>query len=161
MNLPPANSPVVSEVSSPAAALGSWLGRLALSFALGLAATVGVALLWGWLASLTDSVYFYAAVLAGIAIGGAMLLPLGKANMLLRLGVLAVAAVLTVLAVVGGDFFYRMLNAAERHNVGLLTAAQIAAPGFLRAEQEDGIVPVIFALLGAVSTFFRRFQRNR
>ncbi len=160
MNLP-SSTPVVSEVSSPAAAFAALAGRLALSLALGLAATIGVAVVWGLLASATDRIFFYAAVLAGVAIGGVMLLPLGQANLLVRIGVLVVAAVLTVVAVVGGDFLYLTLNVADRNNVNLLVAAQIAAPGFVAAEQEDGVVSVIFALLGAVSTFFRRFQQRR
>ncbi len=159
MNLPPANSPLVSESGSPTAAIGALAGQLALSLLLGLIAMIGVAIAWGLLANATNSVYLYAAVFAGIAIGGAMLWPLGKANTLLRVGILLVAAVLTIAAVLAGDFLYYTLQIMDRNSVSLIDAAFIAAPRFIEAESEDGVMSVLFGLAGAASTFFRRGRR--
>lgn len=161
MNLPPANAPVVSESSSPVAAVGALAGQLALSLGLGIAATIAVAIVWGILANLTDSVYLYAALFAGIAIGGLMLWPLGRANIIVRLAVLAVAGVLTVVAVLGGDYLYYTLKMADRHNLNLLDAAMVVAPNFVEAEQADGLMSILFALAGAVVTLFQGFRRGR
>ncbi len=161
MNLPPASAPVVSESNSPVTAIGALAGQLALSLALGVAVTIAVAIAWGILANATDSIYLYAAIFAGIAIGGVMLWPLGRANLVVRLAVLAVAAVLTIVAVLAGDFLYYTLNIAERNSVGLLDAAMIAAPRFIEIEQEDGLMSILFGVIGAVMTLFQSLRRGR
>jgi len=159
MNLPPANTPLVSDAGSPVTAFGALAGQLVLSAILGVVVAIVVAGLWGALAYFTDSIFLYAAIFAGIAIGGAMLWPLGKANTLLRIGVLIVAAGLTILAVLSGDFLYLALRVADRTGVNLLDAAFLVAPDFIEAEAEDGVMSVLFGLLGAASTFLRRGRR--
>lgn len=161
MNLPPANAPVVSESSSPVAAVGALAGQLALSLGLGVAAMIAVAIAWGILANLTNSVYLYAALFAGIAIGGLMLWPLGRANIVVRLAVLAVAGVLTVVAVLAGDFLFYTLHLADRNHLSLIDAAMVVAPNFVKAEQADGVMSILFALAGAVVTLFQGFRRGR
>lgn len=156
MNLPPSSTPLVSESSSPTTALGALTGQLALSLVLGVVATVAVAIASGLLASATNQVFLYAAVIAGIIVGGAMLWPMGKANAVVRIGILVVAGMLTVVAVLGGDFLYYTLRIADRNSVGLLDAVKIAAPRFMEAEIKDGGLSVIFGLLGTASTFFKR-----
>lgn len=156
MSLPPASTPLVSESGSPTTALSVLTGQLALSLLLGAVATVAVAIASGLLAATTNQVFLYAAVIAGIIVGGAMLWPMGNANPVVRIGILVVAAVLTIVAVLAGDFLYYTLRTVDRNSVGLLDAVKIAAPRFIEAEMKDGGLSVVFGLLGTASTFFKR-----
>jgi len=120
-----------------------------LGTAAGLGAAVGTALLWGGVAYSMHRIFLWGGILIGLAIAWSVNKGMGKVNLYGR----GLTVVLTVAAVMGGDFFFMWLSAADELNESVtLDLASRLAPHFLAIEFSDssGWLSLLFGVLGAV-----------
>lgn len=130
--------------------------RLPLAFILSGIVVVLSGLLWGALAYLTESIYFMIAIVIGIAVTFAVTFPFKRVPLLLALLLFLPSLVLTVIAVLWGEYLFYTFSLMNETGMGLMDALERVARFFIRfAITEDGesISSIVFALIGAVLGF--------
>ena len=131
---------------------GFSIGRLILGLFLAVAAVALSALGWGVLAYLTDAVYFMAAIVVGAAVSYALTYPFKRVSFLGAVVLFVPAILLTVTAVLLGDYLYYVLNVMAE-GYALTESIYFVAEYFLELALEDSIASVVLAAVGTVVGF--------
>lgn len=142
--------------------LFSFIVRLPLAFILSGIVVVLSGLLWGVLAYFTNSIYFMVAIVIGLAVTFAVTFPFKRVPFLLALVLFLPALVLTIIAVLWGDFVFYTLSLMKDTGMDLMDALERVTRLFIRyAITEDGesISSIVFALIGAVLGFISALRK--
>ncbi len=118
----------------------------------GAAAAVAAALLWGGVAYAANRIFLYGAIIIGAAIGFAVHKGMGKINLYGKV----LSLVLTLAAVLAGDFFFILLSVGKELAEPLtLDLAGRVADHFVEIEfaEASGYISVLFGLVGAGIAF--------
>lgn len=140
----------------------SFIVRLPLAFILSGVVVVLSGLLWGALAYFTNSIYFMVAIVIGLAVTFAVTFPFKRVPFLLALVLFLPALVLTVIAVLWGDFIFYTLSLMNDTGMDLMDALERVTRLFIRyAITEDGesISSIVFALIGSVLGFISALRK--
>lgn len=140
----------------------SFIVRLPLAFILSGIVVVLSGLLWGALAYFTNSIYFMVAIVIGLAVTFAVTFPFKRVPFLLALVLFLPALVLTIIAVLWGDFVFYTLSLMKDTGMDLMDALERVTRLFIRyAITEDGesISSIVFALIGAVLGFISALRK--
>jgi hypothetical protein len=119
----------------------------------GIAAAIGGALLWGGVAYSMNKIFLWGGLVIGLGVAWAVNKGMGKVNLYGR----GLTVVLTIASVLGGDFFFVWLSAAnELNEPATLDLAARLLPHFFEIEFSDasGYLSVLFGVLGAVYILF-------
>lgn len=119
--------------------------------AAGLFACLVMALLWGGVAYASDRIWLYGAILMGVAIAWAVNRGMGKVNTYGR----ALAIVLTLGAVILGDYIFILLSVAKQMGAPVgATMAHVVAQHFVEVEFGGGSTGWMSLLFGAVGAVY-------
>ncbi len=136
--------------------------RLPLAFILSGIVVVVSGVLWGGLAYLTNSVYFIVAILIGLAVTFAVTFPFKRVPFLLAILLFLPALVLTVIAVLWGDYVFYTLSLMKDTGMDLIDALERVARFFIRyaiTEEGDSIGSIILAMIGTVLGFVSALRK--
>lgn len=134
------------------AVAGFSLGRLILGLLMAVAAVVASAIAWGLLAYATNSVYFIAALAVGAAVSFTITYPFPRTSTLLAILLFVPAVLLTVTAVLLGDYLYYVLNFMAE-GADFAEAAAVVAVYFLELAAEDSLISIVMAVVGTIIGF--------
>lgn len=140
----------------------SFIVRIPVAFVLSGIVVVLSGLVWGVLAYLTSSIYVMVAILIGIAVSFAITIPFKRVPLLLALVLIFPAIVLTIIAVLWGDYVFYVLTVMNERGMDVLKAMMWVADYFIPVaitEEGESISSIIFGLIGAVLGFFNAFRR--
>ncbi len=148
-----------AENENKPAPAGFSIGRLFLGLLMAIAAVALSAGGWGLLAYWTNSIYVMAAIVVGFVVSFAVTYPFPRIGILLGIVLFIPTAILTVAAVLLGDYLYYVLNFMAE-GATLNEAIATVATYFVELAAEDSLASVIFAVIGTVVGFFNAISRD-
>jgi hypothetical protein len=134
--------------------------RVFFALALGTLALVLGAVIWGLVGYFSNSVYVIIAVLIGMALAAAMLLPLRPIQKKIALIFLPIAIIATLLSILLGEMLYVVLFLMRDYEATLGEAllATVDALGEILSSS-DTVMSGILGLVGALVGFFSIWRR--